>query len=73
MMAVRPYGRVILMGGVGMPGGPGLELSYAWIMRNCVTIHGVWMYPRHAPGGAGEANPLRPAARRQRQTTIFGS
>lgn len=49
IMAVRPYGRVILMGGINMEGGPGLELSYAWIMRNCITIHGVWMYPRHAP------------------------
>jgi alcohol dehydrogenase len=49
IMAVRPYGRVILMGGINMQGGPGLELSYAWIMRNCVTLHGVWMYPPHAP------------------------
>lgn len=49
IMAVRRYGRVVLMGGVNMQGGAGLELSYAWIMRNCVTIHGVWMYPREAP------------------------
>jgi alcohol dehydrogenase len=49
IMAVRPHGRVVLMGGVNMQGGPGLELPYAWIMRNCVTIHGVWMYPPHAP------------------------
>lgn len=49
IMAVRPYGRVVLMGGVNMEGGPGLELSYAWIMRNCITIHGVWMYPHQAP------------------------
>ena len=48
IMAVRPYGRVVLMGGVNMQGGPGLELPYAWIMRNCITIHGVWMYPPHA-------------------------
>jgi len=48
IMAVRPYGRVALMGGVGMLGGPGLELPYPWIMRNCVTIHGVWMYPPDA-------------------------
>ncbi|HEY3848655.1 MAG TPA: alcohol dehydrogenase catalytic domain-containing protein [Acetobacteraceae bacterium] len=47
-MAVRPYGRVVLMGGVGMLGGPGLELPYPWIMRNCITIHGVWMYPPEA-------------------------
>lgn len=49
IMAVRPYGRVVLMGGINMQGGPGLELPYAWIMRTCVTIHGVWMYPPHAP------------------------
>lgn len=51
LMAVRPYGRVVLMGGVGMLGGAGLELPYPWIMRNCVTIHGVWMYPPEAPLG----------------------
>jgi alcohol dehydrogenase len=48
LMAVRPYGRVVLMGGVGMLGGAGLELPYPWIMRNCITIHGQWMYPLHA-------------------------
>jgi NADPH:quinone reductase-like Zn-dependent oxidoreductase len=48
IMAVRPYGRVALMGGVGMLGGPGLDLPYPWIMRNCVSIHGVWMYPPDA-------------------------
>jgi alcohol dehydrogenase len=48
VMTVRPYGRVVLMGGVGMLGGPGLELPYSWIMRNCITIHGVWMYPPDA-------------------------
>jgi NADPH:quinone reductase-like Zn-dependent oxidoreductase len=48
IMTVRPYGRVALMGGVGMLGGPGLELPYPWIMRNCITIHGVWMYPPEA-------------------------
>ena len=47
-MTVRPYGRVALRGGVGMLGGAGLELPYPWIMRNCVTIHGVWMYPPEA-------------------------
>jgi alcohol dehydrogenase len=47
-MAVRPYGRVMLMGGVGMAGGPGLDLPYPWIMRNCVTVQGVWMYPPDA-------------------------
>jgi NADPH:quinone reductase-like Zn-dependent oxidoreductase len=47
-MTVRPYGRVVLMGGVGMLGGAGLELPYPWIMRDCITIHGVWMYPPEA-------------------------
>jgi alcohol dehydrogenase len=48
LMTVRPYGRVVLMGGVGMLGGAGLELPYPWIMRNCITILGKWMYPREA-------------------------
>ncbi len=47
-MTVRPYGRVVLMGGVGMLGGSDLALPYPWIMRNCITIHGQWMYPRTA-------------------------
>lgn len=44
VMTVRPYGRIVLMGGVGMLGGAGLELPYPWIMRNGITIHGQWMY-----------------------------
>ena len=44
MMTVRPCGRVILMGGVGMHGGPGLDLPYPWIMRNLITVRGQWMY-----------------------------
>nr|WP_249810210.1 medium chain dehydrogenase/reductase family protein [Bradyrhizobium sp. 157] len=48
MMAVRPYGRVVLMGGVGMLGGAGLDLPYSWMMRNCITLRGQWMYPPHA-------------------------
>jgi NADPH:quinone reductase-like Zn-dependent oxidoreductase len=51
IMAVRPYGRVVLMGGVGMQGAPELELPYPWIMRECVSIHGVWMYPPEATTG----------------------
>src|SRR6202140_1597442 len=51
LMTVRPYGRVVLMGGVGMLGGAGLELRYPWIMRNCITIHGVWVCPPGAPLG----------------------
>ena len=48
IMTVRAYGRVVLMGGVGMAGGAGLDLPYPWIMRNCISIHGVWMYPPDA-------------------------
>ncbi len=48
MMTVRPYGRVILMGGVGMLGGPGLDLPYPWIMRNLITVRGQWMYSPNA-------------------------
>ncbi|MEX3965394.1 zinc-binding dehydrogenase [Paraburkholderia sp. EG286B] len=48
VMAVRPYGRVVLMGGVGMLGGAGLELPYPWLMRNDITVRGKWMYPTHA-------------------------
>lgn len=48
IMTVRPNGRVVLMGGVNMQGGPGLELPYNWIMRECIAIHGVWMYPPDA-------------------------
>ncbi len=43
-LTVREYGRVVLMGGVGMLGGDDLALPYPWIMRNCVTIIGQWMY-----------------------------
>ena len=48
LMTVRPYGRAVLMGGVGMLGGAGLDLPYPWIMRNGITIHGQWMYPPRA-------------------------
>ena len=43
-MSVREYGRVVLMGRVGMLGGDDLALPYPWIMRNCITIIGQWMY-----------------------------
>src|SRR6185369_17966635 len=51
IMAVRPYGRVVLMGGVGMLGGADLALPYPWIMRNLITIKGQWMYPPSAVAG----------------------
>lgn len=41
---VREYGRVILMGGVGMLGGDDLALPYPWIMRQSITVRGQWMY-----------------------------
>ena len=49
-MTVRGFGRVVLMGGVGMLGGDDLALPYPWIMRNGITIRGQWMYPAAAPG-----------------------
>ncbi|MFE0406059.1 alcohol dehydrogenase catalytic domain-containing protein [Streptomyces nigra] len=45
-MTVREYGRVVLMGGVGMLGGDDLALPYPWIMRNSITVRGQWMAPR---------------------------
>lgn len=48
VLTVRPYGRIVLMGGVGMLGGAGLDLPYPWMMRNCISLHGQWMYPPHA-------------------------
>lgn len=44
LLTVRSYGRVILMGGVGED----VAVPYRWLMRNCVTIHGQWMYSRDA-------------------------
>jgi alcohol dehydrogenase len=49
-MTVREYGRVVLMGGVGLAGGDDLRLPYPWLMRNSVTVRGQWMYPRVAVG-----------------------
>ncbi|QXQ07365.1 zinc-binding dehydrogenase [Sphingosinicellaceae bacterium] len=46
--AVRPGGRISLMGGVGMAGDGDLTLPYPWLMRNNITIRGQWMYPRAA-------------------------
>lgn len=44
IMTVRPYGRAVLMGGVGMLGGNDLALPYPWIIRNLITVKGQWMY-----------------------------
>jgi alcohol dehydrogenase len=51
IMTVRPYGRAVLMSGVGMLGGEDLALPYPWIMRNLVTVKGQWMYSRDAIAG----------------------
>ena len=48
ILAVRPGGRIALMGGVGMGTGTELSLPYPWLMRNNITIRGQWMYPRDA-------------------------
>ena len=50
VMTVRPGGRVVLMGGVGMEGGEDFSLPYPWLMRNDITVRGKWMYPPWAPG-----------------------
>ncbi|MFI0819011.1 alcohol dehydrogenase catalytic domain-containing protein [Streptomyces sp. NPDC021098] len=50
-MTVREYGRVVLMGGVGMLGGPDLALPYPWLMRNSVTVRGQWLCPPAANVG----------------------
>jgi alcohol dehydrogenase len=43
-LAVRPYGRVVLMGGVR----ENVSLPYAWMMRYGIEVRGQWMYPRDA-------------------------
>jgi alcohol dehydrogenase len=45
-LTVRPYGRVVLMGGVQKA----LEIPYSWLMRYCVSVRGQWMYPRESIG-----------------------
>ncbi|HEX4258096.1 MAG TPA: zinc-binding alcohol dehydrogenase family protein [Streptosporangiaceae bacterium] len=47
-LTVREFGRVVLMGGVGMLGGDDLALPYPWLMRNGITVRGQWMFPRAA-------------------------
>lgn len=54
IMTVRPYGRAVLMGGVGMLGGEDLAFPYPWIMRNNITILGQWMYQPEAVTGMVE-------------------
>ncbi len=47
-LAVRPGGRVVLMGGVGRSQEDDLALPYPWFIRNDITVRGKWMYPREA-------------------------
>jgi alcohol dehydrogenase len=46
-LAVRPRGRIVLMGGVRADGGA-VPLPYIWIMQNNITLRGQFMYPREA-------------------------
>ena len=48
VLALRPGGRAVLMGGVGRSGGDDLALPYPWLMHNEITVRGAWMYPREA-------------------------
>jgi alcohol dehydrogenase len=43
-LAVRPYGRVVLMGGIRED----VALPYDWMMRYGIEVRGQWMYPRDA-------------------------
>lgn len=43
-LAVRPHGRVVLMGGLRED----VVLPYAWMMRYGIEVRGQWMYPREA-------------------------
>lgn len=43
-LAVRPHGRVVLMGGLRED----VALPYAWMMRYGIEVRGQWMYPRDA-------------------------
>ncbi|MGC1398310.1 zinc-binding dehydrogenase [Candidatus Binatus sp.] len=46
-LAVRPRGRIVLMGGVRADGGD-FPLPYVWMMQNYITVCGQFMYPREA-------------------------
>ncbi len=45
ILAVRPNGTAVLMGGVNAD----IEIPYAYVMHNNITIRGQYMYPPHAP------------------------
>lgn len=44
LLTVRPYGRVVLMGGLRQD----IDIPYSWLMRDCVTVRGQWMYSRES-------------------------
>ncbi|MCW5737499.1 MAG: alcohol dehydrogenase catalytic domain-containing protein [Enhydrobacter sp.] len=44
VLALRPYGRAILMGGIRSD----VSLPYGWMMRYGIEVRGQWMYPREA-------------------------
>ena len=45
ILAVRPNGTAVLMGGVNAD----VAIPYGYVMHNNITIRGQYMYPRHAP------------------------
>ena len=45
IMAVRPGGTAVLMGGVMAD----VAIPYRYMMHNNITIRGQYMYPRHTP------------------------
>ncbi len=47
-LAVRPNGRIVFMGGVGLQSGEDAGLPYRWLMRNNIMVRGQWMYPPSA-------------------------
>lgn len=44
LLTVRPYGRVVLMGGLAQD----IGIPYSWLMRYGVTVRGQWMYSRES-------------------------
>jgi alcohol dehydrogenase len=71
-MSVREFGRIVLMGGVGMLGGDDFGLPYPWIMRNGITVRGQWMYPRTAPASLLRLIRAGLIDLQQWETTSFG-
>ncbi|GCE09588.1 quinone oxidoreductase family protein [Dictyobacter aurantiacus] len=45
IMALRPGGTAVLMGGIDMP----VEIPYKYMMRNNLVVRGQYMLPKHAP------------------------